>query len=232
MKWLSTMRTFDGKTNCADFLYHLKADIALYQMPLPWIIRNFDRLLQKDALAWYNAEWHSISTRLESDDAKEIWEDLESSLSQFFDWDSQRDYYKKLPRLFISPSMITLAPTSLRNPSFYDMLIQISPRRTKSSTCSRDYLLTSVTFLLLLLSFLLKTSSLNFQILPKSIATFKSLNLKHLPLLQFRALTPLQLDRYSLAFHSRLILFVTWLPNINNNNSHLLISRPLSIDPI
>jgi hypothetical protein len=55
LKLVKYLRKYNGTTNSSDFLKRLSDDIELHNIPFQWLIRNFDRIADEQALSWYNA---------------------------------------------------------------------------------------------------------------------------------------------------------------------------------
>ena len=55
LKLLPHLRKYDGTTNSLEYITRLTTDLDLYKIPYSWMLANFDRVFEKQALAWYNS---------------------------------------------------------------------------------------------------------------------------------------------------------------------------------
>jgi len=89
MKVFKYLRTYNGKSDSREFITRLESDVVDHGIATAWLIRNFDRLLEDDAKAWYASVWPSVSTRLTEQGADDVWLELKTQFLNFFNHESQ-----------------------------------------------------------------------------------------------------------------------------------------------
>jgi len=62
---IAQMQKYDGHSDAREFMSRFKYDMKNYGLTLEWALRNFDRALEGDALAWLAAKWHEVSRQLD-----------------------------------------------------------------------------------------------------------------------------------------------------------------------
>jgi len=96
-KCLKYLRRYDGKSDSAEFISSLEVDAIDYDIEISWLIRNFDRILDDDAKAWYTSVKPTYIQRLANgdDDILELWAELRANFLSFFDHRSQVAYHRQ-----------------------------------------------------------------------------------------------------------------------------------------
>jgi len=92
---LNILRKYDGKTDVEEYLTRLHRDLRYLNYDFEWLIDNFDRLLTGDAKSWWSSRSlyynHALeSVRGEKADVDNLWKEMATEMSKFFDKKSQR----------------------------------------------------------------------------------------------------------------------------------------------
>jgi len=99
---IAQLRHNDGTTDVREFLGRFQTDILTFGLSPQWAVGNFDRVLDNDAKLWFAAQWPAIERRNRETapltDLSDLWDDIQVSMSNFFDHTSQKATYRQKNR--------------------------------------------------------------------------------------------------------------------------------------
>jgi hypothetical protein len=94
------LRHYDGSSDPKEFMAQFNHDVfVMGQETTTFALNNFDRVLDKEALAWWQALLPSVLRNLEKHgDPDNIWENVVLDFFEFFNQKSRRGLYKQKNR--------------------------------------------------------------------------------------------------------------------------------------
>ncbi len=97
---LRMLRHYDGSSDPKEFLAQFNHDVfVMGQETTTFALNNFDRVLDKEALSWWQALLPSVLRNLERNgDPDNIWENVVLDFFEFFNQKSRRGLYKQKNR--------------------------------------------------------------------------------------------------------------------------------------
>ncbi len=97
---IAMLRKYDGTSDPKEFLEHYEIDLGLINYDIVFAIMNFDRVLQGDALSWWNGIYPTYKEKLRgrNSDCRQVWEGIKREFIQFFDQKSRVGTYKQKNR--------------------------------------------------------------------------------------------------------------------------------------
>ena len=95
-KLLKLIKPYHGSTDATEFILRLERKLHLSNITKQWILEYFEWVVVDHAAQWYESIAFSYDSRINVDDADEIWNDLKAEFLEFFDDKAQKATYKAL----------------------------------------------------------------------------------------------------------------------------------------
>ena len=96
---IAQLRKYDGKKDAQEFMSRFKYDVLSYGLTTEWALRNFDRLLEGDAAAWWVSKWHAVSQELDACQNQgqigDLFRRTEQEFYEIFDHSAQESTYRQ-----------------------------------------------------------------------------------------------------------------------------------------
>ena len=96
---IAHLRKYDGHSDAREFMDKFRYDMATYGLSREWALRNFDRIVEGDALSWWSAKYCRISAELDQcqneNDVTIVFDANEQDFYSFFDNSAQESTYRR-----------------------------------------------------------------------------------------------------------------------------------------
>ena len=101
LKTLQYLRNYDGKSDSEEFIRRISEDMRDHAIPIPWLVRNFDRLLTDDAKSWFTSYYPVIQRKaaLYQYTDQQLWDEFKQDFLAFFNHKSQLHHHKARNKL-------------------------------------------------------------------------------------------------------------------------------------
>lgn len=95
------LRKYDGTTDSKEYIERLETDIDLYNIPHKWLIQNLDRILEHQALSWYNSVYPEIQALITTTPPLNLWHSFKGEFLKFFNRKGLLHAYKQANRAIL-----------------------------------------------------------------------------------------------------------------------------------